>query len=40
MRQHFGLGQADLVDAIEVRWPDGTETRLENVQANRQVEMK
>ncbi len=40
MRQHFGLGQADLVDAIEVRWPDGSETRLENVKANRQVEMK
>ena len=24
-RAHFGLGQADRVDAIEVNWPDGSE---------------
>ena len=39
MRQHFGLGAATQVDAIEVRWPDGTSTRLENVKANRLVEI-
>jgi hypothetical protein len=27
MRQHFGLGAAKTVDAVEVRWPDGTLTR-------------
>jgi len=34
MRQHFGLGQAKQADVVEVRWPDGTTTRLENVRAN------
>ena len=29
----FGLGQADTADAIEVRWADGSETRVENVPA-------
>jgi hypothetical protein len=39
MRQHFGLGKATVVDAIEVRWPDGTSTTRENVKANQQVEV-
>jgi hypothetical protein len=39
MRQHFGLGTATHVDSIDVRWPDGTSTRLENVKANRLVEI-
>jgi hypothetical protein len=39
MRQHFGLGAAAHADAVEVRWPDGTSTRLENVTANRVVEI-
>jgi len=34
MRQHFGLGAASTVDAIEVRWPDGTTTRQTQVKAN------
>lgn len=34
MRQHFGLGAAARIDSLEVRWPDGTLTRLENVKAN------
>jgi hypothetical protein len=37
MRQHFGLGGAATVDTIEVRWPDGTTTKQERVQANRVV---
>ena len=37
MRQHFGLGQEPQVDVLEVRWPDGTTTRLENVKANQIV---
>ena len=39
MRRHFGLGQAKQVDSIEVRWPDGTTSRMENVQPNRMVEI-
>ena len=39
MRAHFGLGAAAQADSVEVRWPDGTLTRLENVAANRMVEV-
>ena len=35
MRQHFGLGPRTQADSVEVRWPDDTVTRLENVKANR-----
>jgi hypothetical protein len=34
MRLHFGLGTEAQVDVLEVRWPDGTATRLENVKAD------
>jgi hypothetical protein len=34
MRLHFGLGKATQVDALEVRWPDGTSTKLAAVKAN------
>ena len=37
MRQHFGLGNASQVNAIEVRWPDGTTTTRENLKANQLV---
>jgi hypothetical protein len=40
MRAHFGLGPATQADSVEVRWPDGTISRLENVKANRQVEIE
>jgi len=33
MRAHFGLGAATQVEAVEVRWPDGTTSRRENVKA-------
>jgi enediyne biosynthesis protein E4 len=39
MRQHFGLGGAAAADAVEVRWPDGSATRMENVRADRVVEI-
>jgi hypothetical protein len=39
MRRHFGLGAAKQADALEVLWPDGTATRMENVKANRLVEI-
>jgi hypothetical protein len=35
MRLHFGLGPAGQADSVEVRWPDETVTRLEDVKANR-----
>jgi hypothetical protein len=37
MRAHFGLGTATRADSIEVRWPDGTTTRLDNVKADQVV---
>ncbi len=36
-RAHFGLGQADRADLIEVRWPDGAVERLGPVPADRVV---
>jgi enediyne biosynthesis protein E4 len=33
-RPHFGLGDAQQVDSIHIRWPDGTETTLEEVAVN------
>ncbi|UCF38285.1 MAG: CRTAC1 family protein [Acidobacteriota bacterium] len=39
-RLHFGLGDATLVDKVEVRWPDGTRTTLEQVEANQFIRIK
>lgn len=39
MRRHFGLGQETQVDSLEVLWPDGTTTKMENVKANRLLEI-
>jgi len=36
-RFHIGLGEADAVRELIVRWPDGSVTRLANVRANRLV---
>ena len=33
-RLHFGLGKATVADSIEIRWPDGTVDRFEQVKAN------
>lgn len=35
LRVHFGLGKAEKVDEIEVRWPSGQVDKLHNVQTNR-----
>ena len=34
----FGLGDAGRVSALVIRYPDGTQTRLDDVTANRLVE--
>jgi len=34
-RAHFGLGKAERADRVEIRWPDGRTTQLNNVRANR-----
>jgi hypothetical protein len=34
MRQHFGLGDAERVDELEVTWPDGSVSGQKNVAAN------
>ena len=39
-RVHFGLGQYDEVDRIEVRWPSGELQVLENVKANQILTVK
>jgi hypothetical protein len=39
MRRHFGLGPEKQADVVEVLWPDGTTTKLENVKANRLIEI-
>ncbi|PYR39560.1 MAG: CRTAC1 family protein [Acidobacteria bacterium] len=40
MRAHFGLGSASQVDSLEVRWPDGTTSKMVNVKANQIVAIK
>ena len=37
---HFGLGPAEMVDEIEIRWPSGTTQVLKNVQADRILHVK
>ena len=31
---HFGLGQVDLVDAVEIRWPSGRTQTFEGIEVN------
>jgi enediyne biosynthesis protein E4 len=39
-RAHFGLGAADHVDAVEVRWPNGDRQRFSGGAADRRVELR
>jgi hypothetical protein len=39
-RLHFGLGNVRKVTEVVVRWPDGKERRLKDVEADRLVEVK
>jgi len=36
----FGLGKATRVDLIEVLWPDGSSSHLENVRADEEIELR
>jgi hypothetical protein len=40
MRRHFGLGAETRAESVEVLWPDGTTTRLDNVKADQFIEIK
>jgi hypothetical protein len=35
LRAHFGLGQATVVDEIDIRWPSGARSRFTNIKPNR-----
>jgi hypothetical protein len=39
MRQHFGLGEASQAELVEVRWPDGSTSKVENAKANQIIEI-
>jgi hypothetical protein len=37
---HFGLGEADTIDRLAIRWTDGSATLLEDVSANRLLRLE
>ena len=39
-RLHFGLGDKDRVDKIEVRWPNGKIEKFDGVQTNQHVHLR
>ena len=40
LRIHFGLGKAEKVDLLEIRWPSGQIDTLKDVRANQQIFVK
>ena len=34
---HFGLGKAEMVDSVQVRWPSGTVQTLRDVAVNQRI---
>jgi hypothetical protein len=40
LRVHFGLGKADKVDVLEIRWPSGLVDTLKDVKANQLIFVK
>jgi hypothetical protein len=39
-RPHFGLGQANKAESIEIVWPDGKKQELADVKANQILKVK
>jgi hypothetical protein len=37
MRLHFGIGAAETIDEVDVRWPDDSHTTRKNVRANQLI---
>jgi len=37
LRVHFGLGKADKVELLEIRWPSGQVDTLKDVKANQLI---
>ena len=40
MRLHFGIGESDTADLVEIRWPSGLIERFENVEGDRFLTVK
>ena len=40
LRVHFGLGESQRADRLEIRWPSGTVETIENVQANQIITVR
>ncbi len=40
LRVHFGLGKADKVDLLEIRWPSGQVDTLKDIKANQVIYVK
>ena len=39
-RAHFGLGDREVVDEVDVRWPDGRHTVRKNVRARQILKIR
>ncbi len=37
---HFGVGNKESIDKLEVRWPDGTFSVLKNVKTNQIIDIQ
>ncbi|MEQ1474275.1 MAG: ASPIC/UnbV domain-containing protein, partial [Candidatus Acidiferrum sp.] len=40
LRVHFGIGKAEKVELLEIRWPSGLVEKLEGVKANQLIFVK
>ena len=40
LRVHFGLGHADKVESLEIRWPSGQVDQLKNISSNQLIIVK
>jgi hypothetical protein len=40
LRVHFGIGKAEKVDLLEIRWPSGLVEKVENIKPNQVIFVK